>query len=234
MKPMIERSLRDQFEKHQLFSGLPPETLDSLLVGSSTQLCKPGMAIFHKGDAADTAFFIASGVIRISLVSRNGQAGVLNVLGANEIFGEIALFDPRGRTADAIAITQSVVLAIRRTNLLEAIRSTPDLAMRMLELVAGRLRNATDLQEENMLLSLEQRLARLLLRLGHQTDPTGASISSTQSDLAEMAFTTRESVNRQLSAWSRLAIITTAGRRIRILRPDELERRSSAAPDLPT
>ncbi|MBM3599035.1 MAG: cyclic nucleotide-binding domain-containing protein [Alphaproteobacteria bacterium] len=72
---------------------------------------KPGEVIFREGDAGDRAYVITQGSVEISKQGGEHKI-VLEVIGHQAIFGEMALIDdePRSATAVAMETTQCVVL----------------------------------------------------------------------------------------------------------------------------
>jgi len=61
-------------------------------------------------------------------------------LGAGQFFGEVAMFDGRPRTADVVVETRLRCVALSRDTFKRALRAEPDLAWRVLEVLAGRIR----------------------------------------------------------------------------------------------
>jgi CRP/FNR family transcriptional regulator, cyclic AMP receptor protein len=108
------------------------------------------------------------------------------------------------------------------------LRRRPELCIRLLELLCERLRR-TDQQVEDLLIRhFESRLARTLLRLGqeHGLREHGAvriDLSLSQTELANLAGGTRESVNRHLHSLERLGVIALKGSRIVIRNAEALE-----------
>lgn len=76
--------------------------------------CAPETTVFREGDAGDAIYVVARGRVRISRRISGGEEAFA-ILGPGEIFGEMALLDPRaGRSADARAHEESVVLELSR------------------------------------------------------------------------------------------------------------------------
>lgn len=160
---------------------------------------------------------------------QRGQRGRLQDHGRKgEIFGEIALLDGKDSTADAVAITACELLVVERRAFLPVLRRRPELCIRLLELLCDRLRR-TDQQVEDLLIRhFENRLARTLLRLGqeHGLRERGAvpiDLSLSQTELANLAGGTRESVNRHLHSLERLGVIALTGSTIVIRDAEALE-----------
>ena len=94
-----------------------------------------GEIIFREGDRGDEFFVIRRGEVEI----RSGNR-LLETLGANEIFGEMALIDSSPRSADSIAKTDVVVAPISEKQYLFLVKHTPYFALRVLRVLVRRLR----------------------------------------------------------------------------------------------
>ncbi len=96
---------------------------------------RAGETIFREGDRGVEFFVIKRGRVRI--VSGNR---VLETLGENEIFGEMALIDDSPRSAAAVAETDIAVAPLTEKQYLFLVRHTPFFALKMLRVLAQRLR----------------------------------------------------------------------------------------------
>ena len=165
---------------------------------------KRGAAIFSKGDPGNSLYAVMSGTVKISISSADGRSAILNLIGAGEIFGEIAVLDNHARTADASANTNCEIFAIDRRDFLPFVRSQPTLAMKFIELLCMRLRWTSDQVEQVILQDLPGRLASALVRLTdkYKLTPGGRTIAVTQQEISEMVGMTRESINKQLRVWA--------------------------------
>jgi CRP/FNR family transcriptional regulator, cyclic AMP receptor protein len=190
--------------KHPIFCDLEPEALDQLCRYAKHATLKRGATIFSKGDPGTSLIAVVSGTVKISISSAEGRSAILNLIGAGEIFGEVALLDGLARTADATANTNCEIFVIDRRDFIPFVRSQPALAMKLIELLCTRLRWTSDQVEEVILQNLPGRLASALLRLTekHKLAPGGRAIAITQQEISEMVGMTRESINKQLRVWA--------------------------------
>jgi CRP/FNR family transcriptional regulator, cyclic AMP receptor protein len=190
--------------KHPIFCDLDPEALDQLCRYAKHATLKRGATIFSKGDPGTSLIAVVSGTVKISISSADGRSAILNLIGAGEIFGEVALLDGLARTADATANTDCEIFVIDRRDFIPFVRSQPALAMKLIELLCARLRWTSDQVEEVILQNLPGRLASALLRLTekHKLAPGGRTIAITQQEISEMVGMTRESINKQLRVWA--------------------------------
>ena len=190
--------------KHPYFADLEPDAFDQLCRYAKHSTLKRGATIFAKGDPGTSLFAVISGTVKISISSPDGRNAILNLIGAGEIFGEIALLDGGARSADAIANSNCELFVIDRREFIPFVRSQPALAMKFIELLCTRLRWTSDQVEQVILQNLPGRLASALLRLTekHKLAPQGRTIAITQQEISEMVGMTRESINKQLRAWA--------------------------------
>jgi CRP-like cAMP-binding protein len=190
--------------KHPYFADLEPEAFEQLCRYAKHSMLKRGATIFSKGDPGISLFAVISGTVKISISSPDGRNAILNLIGAGEIFGEIALLDGSARSADASAHTSCELFTIDRREFIPFVRSQPALAMKFIELLCTRLRRTSDQVEQIILQNLPGRLASALLRLTekHKLGPQGRTIAITQQEISEMVGMTRESINKQLRAWA--------------------------------
>jgi CRP/FNR family cyclic AMP-dependent transcriptional regulator len=200
----VTRNTLSVLRAHPIFCDLEPEALDQLCRYAKHSKLKRGSTIFSKGDPGNSLFAVVSGTVKISNSSADGRSAILNLIGAGEIFGEIAVLDGQARTADATANTSCEIFAIDRREFLPFVRSQPALAMKFIELLCTRLRWTSDQVEQVILQNLPGRLAGALIRLTekYKLAPTGRTIAITQQEISEMVGMTRESINKQLRAWA--------------------------------
>lgn len=99
-----------------------------------------GTIIMKEGQVGVYMYVVKSGRVAIAIGSN-----VVEVVGPGGAFGEMAVIDQSPRTARAGAVEESVLLAIDRPSLLEAVRKEPAFAMAMLRGIADRLRHMNSL-----------------------------------------------------------------------------------------
>jgi CRP/FNR family transcriptional regulator, cyclic AMP receptor protein len=99
------------------------------------QSFKAGSIIFREGDEAKELYVIKSGEVRIQLGNRT-----IIELGADNIFGEMALIDSEPRSATAIAITDVELVPVSEKQFLFLVSQTPYFALKVMRVLAQRLR----------------------------------------------------------------------------------------------
>jgi flavin reductase (DIM6/NTAB) family NADH-FMN oxidoreductase RutF len=119
-----------------VFGALAPEQLERLLATGSERSYEDGETIVRMGDPGHELFVILEGSVCIKRAGRE-----LGSLSAGELFGEMAVFDGRARSADVVADGPVRCLAVPREALREAIEAEPQVAWELLSLLASRLRD---------------------------------------------------------------------------------------------
>jgi uncharacterized protein (DUF2225 family)/CRP-like cAMP-binding protein len=98
-----------------------------------------GTMIFRENDQGAEMYIVLQGSVEISMES-NGNKINLAVIGAGGFLGEMTLLEGHNRTATAVATSDSVLMVITKHNFDEVISSHPDIAMRIMKALSGRIR----------------------------------------------------------------------------------------------
>jgi CRP/FNR family transcriptional regulator, cyclic AMP receptor protein len=212
-----------------LFQILQPQELESVVAHASVRRYARGEVMLRKGDPGNAMIVILQGRVRISSMSEDGREIILGVLGPGEVLGEIALLDGQERSADASALQECVVVVVERSHFLRLLHGSPDLSLRLMMVLCGRLRRLNLAMEDIALLDLPSRLAKLLLRLARDCGSPGPrqlgrriEVKLSQKDLSNLVGASREKVNRQLRVWEQDGIIATDQGYLIILQPERL------------
>lgn len=102
-----------------------------------------GEVIVRQGEMGDCMFVIQKGEVE-AIAEANGKELRLRKMGANEFFGEMALFEEETRTATIRALGPARVLTIDKKNFLGGIHEDPSLAFRIIKTMSHRIRDLTD------------------------------------------------------------------------------------------
>jgi CRP/FNR family transcriptional regulator, cyclic AMP receptor protein len=210
------------------FSRLTDDQLALLAASVSSQVFERGDTIFHQGSAGSTLYIIVSGQVRIYTISEVGQELTVTIFRTGDFFGEMALLDGRPRSASAKAIRPTHTLVLHRTAFLRTLGECPPIAAAVLEALALRLRQSNVYAEHLTSLSAPCRVVRQLIDLGTRYGmadggATRFDLEVTQDDLASLAGTTRETVNRVLSNLRDQGLIRVERARVSVLNLPALE-----------
>ena len=207
--------------RHPFFAPLPIETRERLGAYIKTMRFRRGATVFSKGDPGTSLFVVRSGIVRVSARSTVGKDAVFGLFKEGDFFGEIALLDGLPRTANAIAFTDCILLAIDRRDFLPILQSEPPLMLHVIDVLCARLRRTTSQVEDLLFLDLKARLAKTLRQLA-RPEANVCRVSISQRELAEIAGLSREMINKQLRAWEASGWLELRRKDIVILKPDEL------------
>src|SRR5437773_4413220 len=106
---------------------------------------KAGSSLFRVGDAGEAMYIIESGRVRITVTDADGREVILASLGHGDFFGEMAMLDGHGRSADATVTEDSRLAVLTRENFLTFVSSDSRIVLEMLSAVTRRLRRTDDL-----------------------------------------------------------------------------------------
>jgi CRP/FNR family transcriptional regulator, cyclic AMP receptor protein len=132
--------------------------------------------IFRTGDPGDAMYLIDVGKVRISITDADGAVVTLAELGAGDFFGDMAMLDGQGRSANAIATEDARLAKLTREHFLLFMRSDQRVTLELLTALTARLRRTDDLlrhrvsrnvnQEEEARLTLADRAADRIAEFG--------------------------------------------------------------------
>jgi CRP-like cAMP-binding protein len=220
----------DLLKKVPLLAGLTDEDREALAAAVSRRRYRKGDIVMQKEEPGHALFIVEKGAVRIYVPSAQGNDLILAVLGQGDFFGDLSLLDGRPRSASAAVTSETTLLMLERSDFIALITRRPASAMAVLEAVAGRLRETDEMASDLAFLDVAGRLAKRLLDLAsqHGVQRSGGvliDLAITQEELANMIGVTRESVNRNLSDFRTLGLISSQGRKIIVRDADGLRRR---------
>lgn len=188
--------------------------LTKLLAGKTCREYQRDESIFSQGDPADAVFYIQSGKVKLTVVSKSGKEAVVAILPEASFFGEGCLAGQPVRMATASSIQRSSILRVAKPVMLNQLHQEPEFAERFLAYLLSRnIRMEADLVD-HLFNSSEKRLARLLLLLanfGQESKPIPVIAKMSQETLAEMIGTTRSRVSFFLNRFRELGFIDYNG-----------------------
>jgi CRP-like cAMP-binding protein len=166
--------------------------------------------IFKQGDDANSVIYIRSGKVKITVVSTEGNEAVVGILGADEFIGEGCLIGQQKQLTTASAMTDCVVMHVRRTEIERVLKDEPIFSQMFVTHILTRNERIQEDLVDQLFNSTEKRLARALLLLANfgkagRPEPIIEKIS--QETLAEMIGTTRSRVSHFMNKFRKLGLI---------------------------
>ena len=193
----MQNSVRAKVVKKSIiFSRLSDDEIAELASLAVERSFTAGEFIFWEGDAPDWFYIVAQGQVKALKHSSGGKEFIISFFGPGEIFGEVAVFENKPYPASAQAMADTRVVGIGRKDFLAFLASQPQVALRIINILGGRLREAQSRLRDFAGERVEQRLARTLLMLSSKLGPT---LPFTRQEIADMAGTTTETAIRFMS-----------------------------------
>jgi CRP-like cAMP-binding protein len=211
-----------------IFSDLSASETDALLSLAVKKQYKAREVVLRKGDPALQIFVIVAGRLKAITAGSEGRQAALSIMGPGEVFGEVAVLDGEPRSATITALENCELLIIQRTDFLRHLETQPHVAIKLMEVLARRLRRLSERVEDSTFLEVPQRLCKQLMRL---VERYGRDIGSgcvrielklSQQELGDLVGATRESVNKQLRAWVADGLIEHQDGKLVVLQPARL------------
>ncbi len=213
-------------ERNTLFRGLPQKTIDRVASLATRRIYEEGAIVFMRGDPGDSLCGVVTGRVRISASRAGGKEVFLNIMEPGDAFGEIALLDGSPRTATATAMSRAELTILQRDAFIGLLRSEPQLAEHLIQLLCKRVRWTAELMEDSALLSVPAKLAKRLLSLASmhgRASPEGAKLAISQEELAQFLGLSRQIVNQHLQAWRTREWIALGRGSITLVNPRALQ-----------
>ncbi len=188
-----------------------------------------GERLYLAGHRADRVHLVCSGVIKMTACDAEGRETILCLGLVGDVIGDVAALDGQPQPLDAVAVMRTSVLGFDANLFAQLLESNPAAGVELAKALAQRTRWIIDTALERTGSELAARLAGRLLDLADlvgcvRNGAVELEVPLPQADLGGLAGMCRESANRTLKAFKQEGVVDYRGRRLRILRPDALER----------
>lgn len=165
-----------------VFRDLEPSELEGLQPFSQVQPYQQGEILMQEGDRLSSKLYsLLQGSLRVTKTAQTGKETILRTLFAGEIFAAPAIFGNGIAPATVTAETNCQILTIERDGLVEAIRQTPEIALRMLSVFNQRLQLLHDtvhgLVSERAIVRLAQFIQYFVSHSGTEITPEGQRLN---------------------------------------------------------
>jgi CRP-like cAMP-binding protein len=205
----------ETIRSHYLFSGLTDDEFKALAAEVLVESFDKGEILFHRGDKAEAFFFVESGQVELSLISRDGQKKIVEVIAHGRTFAEAILFMREGKfPVSAEALSDSVVYRIPNAAYRSLLQDNPDACMRLLSDVCYHLHQRVREIERLTIQNSHSRLASYLIDHIVETNDDEATVrlDLPRHVIAARLSITPETLSRLLRAMSDDGILTVDDR----------------------
>jgi len=190
-----------------IFSSLGEKETGELARLAVERHLTPEEFAFFEGDPPEFFYLVVRGRIKVTKQSPAGKEFIVSFFGPGEMFGEVAVFENKPYPASAQAAEETTVAGIRRKAFLDFMAAHPEVSLRIISVLGGRLREAQARLGDLAASRVQQRIARVLLMLSLRL---GKDLPFTRREIADMTGTTIETAIRVLSRLGQGKIIRSA------------------------
>jgi CRP-like cAMP-binding protein len=226
--PLERMTTGDVLSCVEPFTAARPAEIEILAQAAVRIRKAAGAPILEEGHVPDGLYIVLRGRVNLVRAGAGHRDLILMTLGPGDVLGETCAFDRSHHSTAALAAVPVEILRIPADVLAAHLRREPESMMRLMQLMVDKLRDIEGVASSLALYDVEERLRRTLVRLAQRqgrrapTSPLpGAQQGSwilapvpTQSELARMVGSCRETVSRTLSAMARDGLVSSSGRRM--------------------
>jgi CRP-like cAMP-binding protein len=210
-----------------LIAGVPEEEVRRLISVARRRRFSRGEVVFHRDDPADSLHLIQKGRFAVRIMTPLGETATVAVRGPGDSFGEMALVDDEARRAATVAaLEEAETLAVYQAEFHRLRKEHPQVNRVLIGFLAREVRRQNQLLLEALYVPVEKRVLRRVLELTETYDGRDGEIPLTQEQLAELAGTSRATVNKVLREEQGRGTVELRRGRTVVLLPEELERRA--------
>ena len=193
---------RDDLRAIALFESLDDELLDRILDRQRELVHEADQIIVMEQDWGESLFLLCDGLAKVRTYTSDGDEVVMSLLGAGDVFGEMAVFDGDTRSADVVALTNLRLVKLRIPPFAALLNQQAGFALALAQLEANRLRDLNRrfaLQTADATTRLLGALAYLARKSSADDDLQAQIPPLAQLEIALIAGLARETASRTLS-----------------------------------
>ncbi len=211
--------------------SLSDEQASALKDLASKRRFPKGAVLLNEGDVSGRVIVLISGRVKVCSYTADGKEVLFGLRGPGDILGDLSAIDGRPISATVCALEDLEVLVVSAQDFKSFLATTPGAAVKLLELIAGRLRDADRKRSEfgsiDAVSRVAARLVEMAERFGEETgDGLRIDVSLSQEELAGWIGASRESVSKALQALKTRGLIEIHRRGITVLDMEKLRRRA--------
>lgn len=212
--------MKDHLRTLVYFESLDAAALEWITDQMIRRTFAAGESIFLEGEPAAGVWMIETGRVKIYKLNPDGGEHVLHILGDSNTFNDVAALDGGVNPANAAALSDVTVWLLPSDVLAAAIERYSALALKVIRVLAARVRYLVGQIEDLALYSVMVRLARFLLKQAE--DPALSGPGVTRVAIAAHLATTPQTISNVLRALEDTGAIRFDRHRIIIEKEDLL------------
>jgi CRP/FNR family cyclic AMP-dependent transcriptional regulator len=185
-----------------ILAGVPADDTAALLAIARRRSFRKGEVVFHAGDPGEALHLVRKGRFAVRAMTPRGEVAILRIVGPGEAFGEIALLvDDHERSATVEALEAGETLSVIRSEFARLQAQHPGVGSALSTILADTVRRLSRRVLVAHYLDADARVRWAVAELAdtyRSGDETSVAVPLTQDQIAELAGTSRATVNRVL------------------------------------
>jgi CRP-like cAMP-binding protein len=217
----------DQTETIDLESDLSPNYFGKLSLLGKRGTFEAGQFVFHQGEDADYVFLLTDGTLKTTRSDEKGHETLLKIHQVGSLVGLSALRPKAARDANCIAAQNAEVRRFRRSEFFNLIRIDGELGVLLVQILLKRQQLLHSRVSDVTGLSVEQRLARVLVQMHLELEASGKAseqltLRISHEDLAALVFSRRQYITAILRRFVASGMIENKRQKLRVLDVERL------------
>lgn len=209
------------------FQGLDMEALQQISKKFNASHFAAGQPIYEEGDTATLLRVVVYGAVKLSQYTEDGKEILVDMLKPGEYFGSVNKLGNDTYTETATAQSDSCILSIGNREFRSVLNTNPSVAVSVLDITTDKLTSAREQIHHLTTLTVEKRIAHILLKLSEKfgeekTVGTLLQLPLSRKDLADMTGTSTETASRIMSRFQQKEMITSGRQWVAINDADAL------------
>ncbi len=212
-----------------LLEALPDAVRQSLKAKQFTLKFPPGAQILRQDDSSKDVFFINYGKVLVTFYTERGDKLSFTEMHAGQSFGELSAIDLERRSANVLAIEETLLTRIEHHKFEALLRNHPTFAHFVMCQMSAMIRRLHNRMYELSALDGTHRIYAELLRMAENGEPDNGRViidnPPTHAEIACRINSHREAVSRTYRALIKDGLLEKHSRQLVITQPDVLQLR---------
>ena len=203
-----------------VFCSLNNNQLSDLDDQKGCDFYKKGETVFKEGGYSRGLFCVNKGKIKLSRMGPSGKEQILRFATEGDVMGYNSMLSKSPLSSTAVILEDAAVCFVPSHQFFELIKVEPNFSLKLLELTAKNMNNASRLITDMAQKTTKQRLAEMLLWLKETfglDEEDCIDVKLSREEIANMVGTATEAVIRLLAEFKRERLISLEGKRIKLL-----------------
>ncbi len=200
-----------------LFSELNPGELKLVSSVAHSRKLKKNEFLFHEDDEASHFFIVAYGKFKVFINGPRGTDITLHIHGEGELVAEAAIFSEKNYPASCLALVDSLVVFIPRSEFVDLISQKPKLSLKFMSAYSKRMRSFVRQIEDLSSMDTKQRIVKYLLDNAQVVNGENiVSLGISKKNLALFLGISPETLSRTFNVLKKEGLVCVSGKEIKL------------------